>query len=68
MLTVFKAEAVGLALETGFCLRVSVYLLSIFLGVHYTSLGSLGGKGFPKKAQGSTSSPDFSPTLPFEEE
>ena len=35
MLTVFKAEAVGLALETT-CLRVSVYLLSVFQG--YTTI------------------------------
>ena len=36
LLTVFKTEAVGLALETGFCLRVSVYLLSVFQ--EYTTL------------------------------
>lgn len=65
LLTVFKAEAVGLALETSFCLRVSVYLLSVFQG--YTKILSV-GKVFPKKLKDPTSFPDFSPTLPLEEE
>ena len=65
MLTVFKTEAVWLALETGFCLRVSVYLLSVFQG--YTTLLQV-GKVFPKKPKDPTLFPDFSPTLPLEEE
>ena len=64
LLTVFKTEAVGLALETGFCLRVSVYLLSVFQ--EYTTLQV--GKVFPKKPKDPTSFPDFSPTLRLEEE
>lgn len=65
LLTVFKTEAVGLALETGFCLRVSVYLLSVFQ--EYTTLLQV-GKVFPKKPKDPTSFPDFSPTLRLEEE
>ena len=47
LLTVFKTEAVGLALETGFCLRVSVYLWSVFQ--EYTTLLQVGKvRGFIK--------------------